>query len=159
MSHQEMWGMIIVGWVAVAGVPYLAVSLASSIRNTKADENRVTRALWLWLPGFLAILLMSQSEIPPGFGLIMSAGYGLILFAALVMWKRKGAFRPTRRVRAFVAASALWIVAVQVWGFIFEWDDSFDPMQFFALNIAPPLVAAMSWFAHNWVKAAGESEG
>jgi hypothetical protein len=56
-----------------------------------------------------------------------------------------------RRTRAWIVASILWVVAVQLWGVIWRWDYNLTENGFLALNLSLPLLSGLAWLGIRWI--------
>lgn len=60
--------------------------------------------------------------------------------------------RQRQQIRAWIVGAALWVAAVQLWGFIWRWDYSFSGGEFLVLNLSIPLLSGLACFGLRWIK-------
>lgn len=158
MTTGELWGIMLVAWIAVPALPYAWFTVQSALVKNGGDG--FTKYGIAWLPGFLVILVMSNSGAPPEYGVAWTLAYVFGLSAIVVLRRRRitsaSAFY-SRRFRAFVAGAALWITAVQAWGYVVDWSYDYSATQFAVINLTPPFLVILGYVAWHWI-AAGRSE-
>lgn len=59
-----------------------------------------------------------------------------------------------RNVRITIAATLFWLLCVELWGFIWRWDNIFSTGEYVALHLSLPLLAFVVWGSHHWIKRA-----
>lgn len=112
-----------------------------------------------YLRTFTELLMMSGAAI--GFvyavsnndelgGLVMGAAFVFLAGMLLVRVGQPRFKTLSRQSRTAIVAAGLWVVTLQAWGFIWEWDRYFDGQQFFALHLAVPLIALAAWRGLRW---------
>lgn len=157
MEPAAVWGILVMAWILVCSVPYLWVTFRYMRGDNRADFTPYGLA---WLPGFLVVLALSNSGIPPGIGVIWTIVYLLGLVAFLALRRRHqliaftGPLYRDRRFRTFIAGSLLWIAVVQSWDYVAEWSYHYDDGQFTVINLGPPTLALIGWLALRWVRSA-----
>lgn len=154
MKPDVVWGTLVLIWVAVVAIPYLWFSV-QSIRG--GDGDGFKKYGLAWCPGFVVIVALSNQDTSPEIGIAWSIIYALGIVAGF-LWQRQQTmlarlyhFRP---FRAFFAGTVLWVVVVQAWGYVTDWSYDYDYTQFAVINLAPPTLALVGWFALRWVRAA-----
>ena len=153
-ATAKVWGAIIALWIAVVAIPFVGFTLAVAAKRKSINDSRFTRFCVAWLPGFVALLGLALLEMPPGWGLIWTLTYVIGAIIYRVWGRRIREWSPSRRTRQVLALLALWVAALQAWGFIFDWSDHFELSQFLALHVFPPALAVASWWAWRWTMVA-----
>lgn len=86
--------------------------------------------------------------------LTYSIGAGLLVICIAVFkvkpWKlRLGPMSKTARIA--LVTTAIWLLTVQLWGYIFGWGSYFDEAQYAALHLSVPLLAVVAWLGQQWI--------
>lgn len=60
----------------------------------------------------------------------------------------------TRAARTAIVVSVLWVLMVQLWGYIAPWESVTYFERFLMLNAAGPIVALVSFVGYRWARNA-----
>jgi hypothetical protein len=59
----------------------------------------------------------------------------------------------SKEIRLAIAISLLWILVVQLWGYIWRWESEFTQGRFYVLNSSIPILTFAGVFLKRWVSA------
>lgn len=98
--------------------------------------------------------LTDRAQFAFGKALAYSIGVGLIAIGIAVFRTKPWQWRPgpmPRTARIALVATAIWLLAVQLWGYIFGWGNYFDEAQYTTLHLSVPLLALAAWLGQRWI--------
>lgn len=153
-TSEQFWGVIFGIWIVIVGVPYLVFTFAVAAKRMGIDDPRIWKLGAFWSPGFIALFPIHDYLPAPGFGIVWSVLYGV---GATLVWKmgsRLLRWPESRTTRICLVALVSWVALVQAWGFIFDWTEHFEPGQFAALHVIPPIFVGAAWMARLWIGSA-----
>lgn len=81
------WGMLLVLWTAVIGIPYLWFTVTIGLLKRKRDDRSLLMLIGIWMPGFMAILFLSQQDYPVSVGIIITIGYFIAVSLGTKFWQ------------------------------------------------------------------------
>lgn len=88
------------------------------------------------------------------FGKALAYSVGLLMIGIAVFKAKPWQWRPSpmsKAGRIALVATAIWLLAVQLWGYIFGWGNYFDEAQYAALHLSVPLLAVVAWLGQRWI--------
>ncbi len=98
--------------------------------------------------------LTDRVEFAFGKALAYAIGVGLLAIGIAVFRAKPWRWRPgamPRDGRIALVASVLWLLGIQLWGYIWRWGSYFDTDEYIALHVAVPLLALTAWLGHRWI--------
>jgi hypothetical protein len=159
MDNDLFWGVLLIAYI----VPYWiwAVSRDHTIETRKRlfpgrpeydhMDRRSTLFGLIWSIGIGLLLLGWWIGMNPLVAaMILMALAGLIV--GIIWISRQAAIVTSLYFRYWLASSAIWLMLVLAWYFIF-WDEiDFEDHQVVLLVILPPIVAGFAILAFRWAK-------
>lgn len=153
VPESVAWGVVFVVYVGVAGARLLAATSAQAAGDLTAD-SRFAAFSARWMPGFLLLLVGQGLNWP----LLPTAALAVFAFAcvaaARTLWGRRSRLHLSRGLRVLLASALLWVLALQLWGFVWSWDRHFTAAEFAVLHLAVPLLATVAILSIRWVRKA-----
>lgn len=58
--------------------------------------------------------------------------------------------RAPKSLRALISATAVWLLTVELWGFIWRWDSFFRIDEYIMMHASFPLIVLTAWLAYRW---------
>lgn len=95
-----------------------------------------------------------RAQFAFGEALAYSIGVGLLVIGIVVFKAKPWQWRPgpmSKTARIALVTTAIWLLTVQLWGYIFGWGSYFDEAQYAALHISVPLLAVVAWLGQRWI--------
>lgn len=148
-----MWGAIIVVWAIIMCIPILNETADMFFGSGNFDSifNKIS---YLWIIGFVLLLLLWGNGFEPQHGITFTIVYTIISFAVYVGTEKNN----TQLIKFFsiparviISISLCWIFLVQIWGFLYNWEDYFELIQFIALNLFPIAVLLLLFGFYRWI--------
>lgn len=98
--------------------------------------------------------LSGESKSDNFYDLSQGAGTVIVLIAASLIgiFLRRSKLVHTRGWRYTMSASVLWLLTLQLWGYIWRWESHFTAEEFAVLHIAVPLMFGTALVLKRWVR-------
>lgn len=143
MDNQTLWGLITLVFVVVP-------SCRMFYRFFKNNDFPLDWIDWTCAVSFVVLMICWSQDFFPIPSTVLAVLAGCAFAVARLTFVNRNHF--PQHARVAIAATIAWIVALQLWGFIWRWDRHFDGPEFFALNIALPLLSLVVLIGYRWVK-------
>ena len=152
MSDAEAtaWGAVVTAWILIGVWPF-AVATRDQAAGDTAGVNRFIRIASVWLAGLVILLVGWKgkwSVVPTAIGAVV---FSFFVWIAIQYWTRLRFPHLNRSWRIGIAVTLIWVLLVEFWGLIWDWEDFFDASQFAALNLSVPIVLAAIVVARKWI--------
>lgn len=98
--------------------------------------------------------LTDRAEFAFGKALGYTIGIGVLVLGIAVVRAKPWQWRPgpmPRTARIALVATAIWLLAVQLWGYIFGWDNYFGEARYAAIHLSVPLLSLAAWLGQRWI--------
>jgi hypothetical protein len=160
MDDQVLWGLVLIVYLVpfwiwqVSEWPTIETlkKLYPGRPNAANAERRFDIVGAVWCVGFVGLLAAWKSGDghPIAYGILI----GSVVFAALACRAANKRWNVLGRqlFRYWLAASAVWALAVAGWFIVFSRESRLENDQFLLLAVFPPLVAAFSLVAWQWAR-------
>jgi hypothetical protein len=159
MDRETLWGLVLVAYVLPFGLwqysEYYAIEARKNVYGDRPEEVRRDRRFYIislaWSAGLVALLSAWYAGWKPIPTAITVVGLFVLVAGISTVVRRWKPFA-NRHFRYWLAASAVWGVAVLGWFLIFGRVSPLRDEEIFFLGAVPPIVGAFALAAWRWAR-------
>ena len=149
MDDRTVWGVIVLVFTLGYGVWVCARFIGDRDFELNVFDGG-------YLAAFAALMLCSTNGFFPIPSLLLSLAIGAAATLAGFLYANRNSLRNetggyfSGTARALVALTAIWFIALQLWGYVWRWENYFRIDEFVVLHLAFPILAAAALLGYRW---------